>query len=78
MQHPDRTFSKSEKTLSDKVGEMAEESQAETRSQQGEPTSSAQGTVLRDRMADEAPNPKKRMWEEPIDRPQEERQRDEL
>ena len=64
------------KTLSDQVGQMAEESQKAEKAAGGE---QPQGTVLRERTAEDGPpNPKKRMWEEPIDRSQEGRQRDEL
>ncbi|MCJ1380339.1 hypothetical protein MMC17_003442 [Xylographa soralifera] len=59
-----------EGSLSDKVGQMAEDSR------QGEPSSQPEGealqsvdadqdTVPRERTADEPPNPKKRMFEEP-------------
>ena len=65
-----------EKTLSDQVGEMAEDSQKPDKAASD---AESQGTVLRERTAEDGPpNPKKRMWEEPIDRSQEGRQRDEL
>ena len=64
--------------LSDRVGQMAEDSrQQQRRSAQGSRAGSKdegreggnagseqRGTVLRERREDEAPNPKKRMWEE--------------
>ena len=74
------------KSLSDEGGEMAEQSQKEEHTQpedtavtEGEKTEGGKpGTVLRERREDEPPNPKKRMWEEPIDRSGENKQRDEL
>ena len=69
------------KSLSDEGGGMAEQSQKEERAQPEDTATTEggqQGTVLRDRREDEPPNPKKRMWEEPIDRSGEEKQRDEL
>ena len=115
MQQPEKPSRKEGKSLSDEVGEMAEQSQKEERKQpeatasvvgeqQGkslsdegggmaeqsqkeehtQPDDTAttegeqQGTVLRERREDEPPNPKKRMWEEPIDRSGENKQRDEL
>ncbi|KAM0799340.1 hypothetical protein BDR22DRAFT_822640 [Usnea florida] len=114
MQQPEKPSRKEGKSLSDEVGEMAEQSQEEyaqseatasvveeqqrqslsdegggmaEQSQKEEHTQSEdtattegeqQGTVLRERREDEPPNPKKRMWEEPIERSGEEKQRDEL
>lgn len=73
MQQPEQPSSEEDKGLSDQVGKMAEQSQKEQHIQP-EKTATAegerQGTVLRDRRDDEPPNPKKRMWEEPIDRSQ--------
>ncbi len=68
---------KEENALSDQVGEMAEDTQkGPERSAGGE---EQQGTVLRERTAEDGPpNPKKRMWEEPTEPSQEGRQRDEL
>ncbi|KAF6240358.1 hypothetical protein HO173_001969 [Letharia columbiana] len=81
MQQPQQPSRKEDKTLSDQVGEMAEQSQKEEHTQL-ENTATAegeqQGTVLRERREDEPPNPKKRMWEEPIDRSRENAPRDEL
>ena len=81
MQQPEQPSRIEDKSLSDEVGEMAEQSQKEKHTQP-ENTETAeeerQGTVLRERRADERPNPKKRMWEEPIDRSQEKTPRDEL
>ena len=70
-----------DRSLSEGIGKMAEASQkaeeAKVESTQpGEPA--PQGTVLRERRADEVPNPKKRMWEEPVQRQEGEGQRDEL
>ncbi|MCJ1437547.1 hypothetical protein MMC27_006934 [Xylographa pallens] len=76
--------SQNEGSLSDKVGQMAEDSrQGEQPSQpEGEALHSAgadQDTVLRERTADEPPNPKKRMFEEPpVPTAEGERVRDEL
>lgn len=57
-------------TLSDQIGKMAEQSQGvdDKQAEQGEkPQQQSEGTVLRERTAgDGPPNPKKRMWEEPI------------
>ena len=64
-----------EKSMSDKIGEMAEESREKGSGEQ----EAQQSTVLRERTEEDGPsNPKKRMWEEPIGRGQEGRQRDEL
>ena len=99
MQQPEQPSRIEEKSLSDQVGKMAEQSQREEQSlkeeqtQKGEQTQKdehtepedtatlegeRQGTVLRERREDEPPNPKKRMWEEPIDRSREDAPRDEL
>jgi len=68
----------SDDSLMDKVGKIIDGSEQE----QGESSQSGQmeeGTILRERRADEAPNPKKRMFEEPPPPRQEgERVRDEL
>lgn len=70
---------KDEKTLSDEIGAMAEENQKEAGKTATDEDQQQQGTVLRDRTDEDGPpNPKKRMWEEPIDHSQEQRQRDEL
>jgi len=68
MQHPDQSGQpsqgppKQEKTLSDRVGEMAEESE---KNKEEVPQEEEQGTVLRERTEEDGPpNPKKRMWEE--------------
>ena len=69
------------KSLSDEVGEMAEQSHKEEPTQPEDTAvteGETQGTVLRERREDEPRNPKKRMWEEPIDRSVQEKQRDEL
>lgn len=65
-----------EKSLSEQIGEMAEQSKDEGK----EPGKEEQeGTVLRERTEEDGPsNPKKRMWEEPIDQGQESQPRDEL
>ena len=73
-QNEDRSFS-------EEVGKMAEASQKAEEvkvesAPSGEPA--PQGTVLRERRSDEVPNPKKRMWEEPVQQPEGARQRDEL
>lgn len=117
MQQPERPSRMGDRSLSDQVGDMAEQSRKEEQSQKVEqsekeeqsqekeqsqkeeqsqeeeqsqkeehsrPKDTAtregegQGTVLRDRREDEPPNPKKRMWEEPIDRSREKSPRDEL
>lgn len=105
MQQPEHLSRIGDKSLSDQVGEMAEQSRKEEQgqkeeqsgkeepSQEEEPSQreehtrpedtatregEGQGTVLRERREDEPPNPKKRMWEEPIDRTRENAPRDEL
>lgn len=81
MQQPDKASRKEGTSLSDQVGEMAEQSQKEEPTQPEDEAiteGETQGTVLRERREDEPPNPKKRMWEEPIDRSGQEKQRDEL
>ena len=81
MQQPELSSRQGDKSLSDQVGEMAEQSQKEKNTQPAETASQGgeqQGTVLRERREDECPNPKKRMWEEPIDRSQKNAPRDEL
>lgn len=75
-------------SMSDQVGQMAEESQqgnnapGDTQEHREKTGGEAEpkGTVLRERRADELPNPKKRMWEEPVggDVAQDNRPRDEL
>ena len=81
MQQPEHSSRKVDKSVSDQVGEMAEQSR-KGKHTQPENTATGdgeqQGTVLRDRREDECPNPKKRMWEEPIDRSQKNSPRDEL
>ena len=81
MPQPEQPLRNEDKSLSDQVGEMAEQSQKEAHTQtddrtQPEQTASQEGegkgTVLRERREDEPPNPKKRMWEEPIDRSRDE------
>ena len=58
-------------SLSEKIGRIAEEARGESPVQHG--------TVLRERTVEEKPNPKKRMWEEPVPSPKAvERPRDEL
>ena len=81
MQQPEQPPGKEEKSLSDQVGELAEQSRKEKHTQPDKTATAEgerQGTVLRERREDEPPNPKKRMWEEPIDRSGEKAVRDEL
>lgn len=59
--------------LSEQVGKMAEASQKAEEAKVESAQPEHQGTVLRERRSDEPPNPKKRMWEEPV-----QQQRDEL
>ena len=66
------------KSLSEEVGKMAEASQKAEEAKVESSQPAPQGTVLRERRSDEPPNPKKRMWEEPAQRQEEARQRDEL
>ncbi len=81
MQHPNPPVQSSqeppsgEKTLSATVGEIAEEGQKK----EGIPREEGQSTVLRERTEEDGPpNPKKRMWEEPISQSEASGQRDEL
>ena len=84
MQQPGHPPKMQDKSLSDQVGKMAEESQKAEKDPGNEEEKAAgaemeqQGTILRDRRPDEQPNPKKRMWEEPIDRQSQGKPRDEL
>lgn len=59
------------KSLTEEIGKMAEETQRQARE------GNEKGTVLRERTSEETPNPKKRVWEEPVD-PSQQRPRDEL
>ena len=71
MQQPEQPSRKEDKSLSDQVGKMAEQTQKEEHTQPENIATAKgerQGTVLRERREDEPPNPKKRMFEEPIDR----------
>lgn len=64
MQQPGQPARKGTESFSEQVGQMAEESQKPA--EKAEPE--AQGTTLRERTSDDGPpNPKKRMWEEPIE-----------
>lgn len=70
--HPD------EKSMSDRVGAIIESGERESKTGVTEPTkeTKSEGTVLRERTAEDGPpNPKKRMWEEPVE---DKRYRDEL
>ena len=81
MQQPQQPSQEEDKSLSDQVGELAEQSEKEQHIQPEKTVAvegERQGTVLRERRDDEPPNPKKRMWEEPIDRSQGVALRDEL
>ena len=67
-----------DKSLSDQVGEMAEQSTVEEKAPE-ESKQEEKGTTLRERTEEDGPpNPKKRMWEERVDGGQENRPRDEL
>ena len=69
MQQSGQPVREGEKSLSEKVGQMAEESQKPA--EKAEPD--GQGTTLRERTVEDGPpNPKKRMWEEPIERSKDE------
>ena len=64
MQQPKQPAREGAESLSEQVGKMAEESQRPA--EKAEPE--GQGTTLRERTAEDGPpNPKKRMWEEPIE-----------
>ena len=75
---PDRPAVKSERSLSSQVGDMAEATPKDSKVADGESNESVQGTTLRERGSNEAPNPKKRMWEDNTDLAAEGTQRDEL
>ena len=88
-QQPPPLSQSQDTSLSSQIGSMAEGSQKPTSeeegTQKGEVGKEKQtadneqhGTVLRERRLDELPNPKKRMWEEPLGSSQPERPRDEL
>ena len=69
MQQPGQPAREGTKSLSEQIGQMAEESQKPA--EKAEPE--AHGTTLRERTVEDGPpNPKKRMWEEPIDRSKDE------
>ena len=78
MQQPGQPVREEEKSLSEEVGQMAEESQKPAENQKPaeesqkpaeKPEPEAQGTTLRERTVEDGPpNPKKRMWEEPAER----------
>lgn len=67
-----------QKSLSDTVGEMAEEASEVTSGSKTPAQHTDQATTLRDRRPDEPPNAKKRMWEENTVAQEEDRLRDEL
>ncbi|KAL8842408.1 MAG: hypothetical protein Q9170_000536 [Blastenia crenularia] len=67
-----------QKSMSDSVGEMAEKTSESTMTSDSAAEQSDQGTVLRNRGADEPPNPKKRMWEENVVTQEASQARDEL
>ena len=80
LQQPAKENGSGGKSLSDEVGEMAEQSR-EGKGHTEPPQDAGSGTVLRERRTEEPPNPKKRTWEEPSSPPaseQQERIRDEL
>ena len=67
-----------DKDLSEKIGRMAEQSQEEDKSSE-ERDEKQEGTVLQERTEEDGPpNPKKRMFEEPIDRENDNQPKDEL
>ena len=87
MEQPKQPSQKEDESLSNQVGKMAEQSQNKGYTEKEKEVQletiavsdgERQDTVLRERREDELPNPKKRMWEEPIDRSGEKVSRDEL
>ena len=68
------------RSMSEQVGKMVEATQKAEEAKVESAQPEHQGTVLRERRSDEPPNPKKRMWEEPVQHQQQDegRQRDEL
>ena len=87
MQHPrpSSTNSQEEIPLSEEVGQMSEEMQREgevaleKEEEKAREREEDQGTVLKERTDEDGPpNPKKRMWEEPIGQPQGQQSKDEL
>ena len=76
---PDQPAVKSQQSLSSQVGDMAEAALKDSKSVDNESKERNQGTTLRERSSNEAPNPKKRMWEDNTGLAAEETtQRDEL
>lgn len=78
-----RNMENTENTISEEIGKMSENSgDLSTRSREESATNDVdavgqqQSTVLRERREDELPNPKKRIWEEPL--PKKETIHDEL
>jgi len=68
-----------DRSLSEQVGQMTEQSQQQQQASSVTSESASQGTVLRERSSDEPPNPKKRMWEEmPPEATERAQSRDEL
>lgn len=72
-----------ENTISEEIGKMAENSgdlsagsREESATNDVEAVGQQQSTILRERREDELPNPKKKMWEEPL--PKKETIHDEL
>lgn len=77
---PGQESSGAEQSLSEQIGQIAEQSQEDQRAPTASSENTRQETTLREREKDEPRNPKKRMWEEtPPEVPGEETQaRDEL
>ncbi|KAL9604847.1 MAG: hypothetical protein Q9219_000295 [cf. Caloplaca sp. 3 TL-2023] len=73
-QPPPQQPQQSEKSLSETVGALAEKATEGTVAND----SQSEETTLRERAADEPPNPKKRMWEEDASTQEASRERDEL
>lgn len=77
-----RNTRNTENTISEEIGKMAENSGVLSAGSRDESAANdvdavgQQSTVLRERREDELPNPKKRMWEEPL--PKKETIHDEL
>lgn len=78
-----RNTKTTENTISEEIGKMAENSgdlsagsREASATNDVEAVGQQQSTILRERREDELPNPKKRMWEEPL--PKKETIHDEL
>ena len=69
MQRAGQPVHEGEKSLSEEIGQMAVDSQKMAE----KPEPETEGTILRERTAEDGPpNPKKRLWDEPVERSKDE------